>query len=217
MRYRLSLVIVLLAGSRVAAEDRKSSLQTSPDGWIDLLEKRLKEWDRVSIPPKSKLKDKSPWSLSEDGKTLICDGAGYHEMLLFNREIGDGVFHVEWRFKPVDKKGYNSGVYVSNSKDGAIWHQAQVGGEVGFLFGTTLVDGKQKGVPANKLPGEQRSKPIGEWNTFEITTKGKEVSLWVNGAVTAEWKSCEVPRGYFGVEAEGFWIEFRNIKLKEAK
>jgi hypothetical protein len=26
----------------------------------------------------------------------------------------------------------------------------------------------------------QRVKPAGEWNTFEITCKGKDVTLWVN-------------------------------------
>jgi hypothetical protein len=211
------VVVALLACGPVFAEDQKSALETNPDGWVDLLDKGLKDWRRVPIPAKSSLKDKSPWSLSEDGKTLLCDGVGYHEMLLFNRELGDGTLHVEWRFKPVDKKGYNSGVYVRNSEDGAVWHQAQVGASVGHLFGTTLVDGKPGKVPANKLPGDSRGKPIGEWNAYEITAQGKNVRLWINGAVTAEWKTCEVPRGSVGVEAEGFWIEFRNLKWKEAK
>jgi len=92
-----------------------------------------------------------------------------------------------------------------------------VGNSVGFLFGSTLIDGKKASIPTNKLPGANRAKPIGEWNTYEITTRGKNITLWVNGAVTAEWKSCEVPSGYFGLEAEGYWIEFKNIKLKEAK
>jgi hypothetical protein len=217
MRYRCVLFVVLAACAQAVAEDQKSTLETDPKGWVDLLEGGLKDWRRVPIPPKSKLKDKSPWSLSKDGKTLTCDGVGIHEMLLFDREVADGVLHVEWRFKPVDKKGYNSGVYIRNSADGAIWHQAQVGTDVGYLFGTTLISGKPARIPTNKLPGMQRAKPIGEWNTFEITAKGKNITLWVNGAVTAEWKSCEVPRGYLGLEAEGYVIEFRNVKLKETK
>jgi hypothetical protein len=218
MRRLCVLFVVLVACTQAAAEEQKSALEADPKGWVDLLDGGLKNWRRVPIPPKGKLKEKSPWSVSKDGKTLTCDGVGYHEMLLFDREIADGVLHVEWRFVAVkDRKGYNSGVYVRNSKDGAVWHQAQVGADVGYLFGTTLVDGKPARVPANKLSGKQRAKPIGEWNTFEITAKGKNVTLWVNGAVTAEWKSCEVPRGYLGLEAEGYLIEFRNVKLKETK
>jgi hypothetical protein len=44
--------------------------------------------------------------------------------------------------------------------------------------------------------------------------KGKDVTLWVNGAVTNEWHGCEVPEEYVGLEAEGFRIEFRNVKVK---
>ena len=37
------------------------------------------------------------------------------------------------------------------------------------------------------------------------------------GVVALAGLSCEVPRGYFGVEAEGYWIEFKNVKFKELK
>jgi hypothetical protein len=47
-----------------------------------------------------------------------------------------------------------------------------------------------------------------------VTCRGKDVSLWVNGEVVNEWHDCEVPRGYVGLEAEGYRIEFRNVKLK---
>jgi len=32
--------------------------------------------------------------------------------------------------------------------------------------------------------------------------------------VTSEFSGCEVPRGHIGLEAEGYRIEFRNIKVK---
>jgi hypothetical protein len=28
---------------------------------------------------------------------------------------------------------------------------------------------------------------------------------------------CEVPKGYLGLEAEGYRVEFRNLKLKELR
>ena len=213
------LVPALLAGEQKAA---RSALETEPAGWLDLLTSTdLKDWKRVPIPPGGKLNKKNPWSVdvSSRQKVLVCDGVGVHEMLLFDKEFADGILHVEWRFKKIEgKKGYNSGVYVRNSADGAIWHQAQVGSKnVGYIFGSTLIDGKKGNIPTNKLKGPQRGKEEGEWNTFEITSKGKTVSLWVNGFITAEWATCEVPRGYLGLEAEGYWIEFKNIKFKETK
>jgi hypothetical protein len=40
------------------------------------------------------------------------------------------------------------------------------------------------------------------------------VTLWVNGALTNEWHDCAVAKGHVGLEAEGWKIEFRNVKVK---
>jgi len=37
----------------------------------------------------------------------------------------------------------------------------------------------------------------------------------VNHSLAGEFKVPEVPKGYWGLEAEGYYIEFRNIKLKK--
>jgi hypothetical protein len=202
----------------VAQEETKSALERDATGWTDLLVNGLKDWKRVPVPAGSKLKAKDPWSFDAKTHTLICDGVGIHENLQTKREYADGIFHVEWRFHKLEgKKGYNSGVYVRNSDDGRIWHQAQVGSKnVGYLFGDTPVGGQRKrfNIPAK---GPQRGKEAGEWNTYEITCKGKTLTLWINGAVTCEWKECEVPKGHMGLEAEGYLIEFRNVKFKELK
>jgi hypothetical protein len=212
----VGIFAALLSTPGAEPEESQSSLQQDPAGWIDLLAaKDLKNWRRVSIPPGSQLNSRDPWSVEPKTNYLVCDGIGIHEMLLYNEEFGDGIFHVEWRFKKIEgKKGYNSGVYVRTSPDGAIWHQAQVGDKnVGYLFGDTLVAGKTKRVKIDdKKP--QRGKGAGEWNTYEVACKGKQVTLWINGAVTATWNHSEVPKGHVGLEAEGWYIEFRNVKFK---
>ena len=216
----LAIVAPFSSGFAGDVQETKSALETDPKGWIDLLANAdLKDWKRVPIPPKSNLKEPSPWKYDADKKVLVCKGAGAgHEMLLYNKEFSDGIFHVEWRFEKLEgKKGYNSGVYVRNSADGQIWHQAQVGSmNVGYLFGNTLTDGKEARFNANgKRP--QRGKEAGEWNVFEITCMGKNVTLWVNGAVTTEWKYCDIKSGFVGLEAEGYVIEFRKVMFKELK
>jgi 3-keto-disaccharide hydrolase len=209
-----SLVIAALA-----AVDTPSSLERDPSGWTDLLAEAgpgLSGWTRGSIPPGKPLSAESQWSLDSQSGTLLCRGDGGHDWLRWDKELSDFVYHVEWKFTPVEgKKGYNSGVYVRNSADAAVWHQAQTGdASGGYLFGGTMVEGKVKGFNLSKQLLENRVKPAGEWNTYEITCKGKDVTLWVNGAVTNEWHDCPVPRGYLGLEAEGWRIEFRNVKVK---
>jgi hypothetical protein len=212
----VAAVAALMPAPAAEPQESKSALQSDPTGWIDLLAgKDLKNWKRVPIPPGSALKSKNPWSVDPDTGYLVCDGVGIHEMLLYKEEFGDGIFHVEWRFKKMEgKKGYNSGVYVRTSADGTIWHQAQVGNKnVGYLFGDTPVQGKIQRVQIDdKKP--QRGKEAGEWNTYEVTCKGKQMTLWINGAVTATWNDCQVPKGHVGLEAEYWFIEFRNVKFK---
>jgi hypothetical protein len=142
-------------------------------------------------------------------------------MLLCDREFGDAVFHCEFRYTKVEgKAGYNSGAYVRNSKDGALWHQAQIGDSSGgYLFGETPgADGNKKFFTTDKDVGDRgRVKPAGEWNVIEITARGNTLTLWVNGAVTCEVKDCGNPKGLVGVEGEGYRIEFRNLKIKELR
>jgi hypothetical protein len=196
----------------------KSALETEPQGWVDILPPAdLKGWYRVSVPPGGKL-GREQWRVEADQKVLVCEGDGGHDMLLTEKEYGDAIFHFEFRYTKIEgKTGYNSGAYVRNSKDGAIWHQAQFGdAKDGFLFGQTPApDGKKKFFTLAKEVTDKRVKPAGEWNTLEVTARGKTLTLWVNGAVTCEFKECAAETGRLGLEGEGYRIEFRNVKVKE--
>jgi hypothetical protein len=217
---QLPALLVILAASRpTIAEDTPSALERDPTGWTDLVAQagaKLEGWTRGPIPPRGKLNSETQWSLDSSTGYLVCAGDRGHEWLRWDKELGDFIYHVEWRFTVVPgKKGYNSGIYARNSADATVWHQAQTGDRSGgYLFGSTMAGGKAKRLDLSKQQSSSRVKPAGEWNVFEITCKGKEMTLWVNGDVTNRWLDCEVTKGYIGLEAEGYRIEFRNVKLK---
>lgn len=194
----------------------KSRLESEPGGWRDILPATgLKGWHRIPVPPGAAL-GRAQWHVDESEKVLVCDGDGGHDMLLLDEKIGDAVFHVEFRYTRIEgKSGYNSGIYVRNSRDGDIWHQAQIGdGNGGFLFGQTSgSDGKKQRF--NQKATDGRVKPAGEWNTIEIIAEGRALTLWVNGAVTCRFEDCGLDKGYLGLEGEGYRIEFRNLKVKK--
>jgi hypothetical protein len=221
MRMMLTLLVGTLAFAQVPTPT-ESALVSDPAGWVDLLADRsLKDWVRVPLGAAGQLRagvagDPSPWALDPSGQTLVCEGdkAG-HEMFRHTAEWGDHVLHVEWRFTALEgERPYNSGIYVRTAADGSIWHQAQTGPAGGFLFGNTLVNGTPQRVNLRQAMSENRVKPAGEWNTYEIRATGRRISLWVNGAVTSEFADCEVPAGFVGLEAEGFRIEFRSLRVK---
>jgi hypothetical protein len=197
----------------VAADDTEST-------WIDLTpDNNLSGWKRLPIAPDTKLSAKNPWKMDASGKTLLCDGADVKEMLLFRREFKDGVFHVEWRFREVPgKTDYNSGVYVRTSRDGKVWHQAQVAHpdkapRLADLFGVTRADGKLKNFIVEGR-GSKLARPPGQWNTYDITCLGPKVTVAVNGSVATTWNDCQVAKGHVGLQAEYFYIEFKNLRFK---
>jgi hypothetical protein len=210
----------LLCGVVSADEELvPSALERDPKGWTDLLAKagpKLEGWTRGPLPAQGKLHPLSQWSLDAATGYLVCQGDGGHEWLRWDHELGDFIYHVEWRFTPVSgKTGYNSGVYARNSADARIYHQAQTGdGSGGYLFGTTETQGAAKRFNLSKQQAASRVKPAGEWNIFEITCQGHDMTLWVNGVVTNQWHDCEVKKGHVGIEAEGWRIKFRNVKVK---
>ncbi len=212
------LAINLAADTARAADEGRSALESDPSGWVNILPSAdLKGWYRVAVPPSAPL-GRQHWHVNVQEKVLVCDGDGGHDMLLTEREYANAIFHFEFRYTKIEGgKGYNSGAYVRNNQDGSIWHQAQFGdAKDGFLFGQTLgTEGKKKSFRAPAL--SQRVKPAGEWNTVEITARGKTLTLWINGAKTAEFEGCGLEKGHLGVEAEGYRIEFRDLKVKELR
>jgi hypothetical protein len=216
---------ILLGALALAAAQAPSpsALVSDPKGWVDLLaDTSLKEWTRVPLGAVAKLPAgdvaaASPWKLAPTGGTLLCEGDKVgHEMLRYTTELGDFVLHAEWRFAKLEgEPAYNSGVFVRTSADGSSWFQAQTGPAGGYLFGNLPAGGALQRVSLRDKMSENRVKPAGEWNIYEIKALGRAITLWVNGAVVNEYAECEVPRGFIGLEAEGYRIEFRNVKLKK--
>jgi hypothetical protein len=192
-------------------------------GWVDLFPSRdLKGWKRYPLDPAGSLASKDVYKVSGDGKLLIVDAVGgIKEVLIQDEERGDGIFHVEWRWgkDQGDKPNYNGGIYLRSSADGRTWIQAQVarqqpkGPVVGDFIGLLMVDGKLARTDQMQA-GPSREAAVGEWNTYDITCRGKRISLSVNGGETVVWEDFPILRGHLGIQAEFGNYEIRALKWK---
>lgn len=222
MRLLSTLVLCCLLLVPSVPGQTRSSLESEPAGWVDLLaDAGMKDWIRGPLGANrfvraGDMNDPSPFKLDPATKILLCEGdKSGHEWLRYAPELSDFILHAEYRFTPVPgETRYNSGVFVRTSPDGKVWQQAQATLEGGFLFGVTPVNGVPQMVNLQKKMTENRVKGAGEWNVYEIRAAGKRITLWVNGAVVSEFADCEVASGYVGLEAEGYRVEFRNVQLK---
>jgi hypothetical protein len=217
MRPRIHPAIAAAAAA-LAASLAAGPLLAQPDDEIDLLpNESLQGWTRIPIPAIDGLKPTLQWRVNSAEHTLVCSGNGGHEWLRCDREFGDFILDVDWRFTPraEGEKRYNSGIGVRLSKWGEIWYQAQTGLTGGYLFGQNFTpEGVLKSFNLSKEMKENRVKPAGEWNHYEIRAEGDRITLSVNGAVVNELPGVGLRRGYIGLEAEGYEITFKNLKLR---
>jgi hypothetical protein len=211
-------------GDMTASTASLGKLETG--GWEDLLPSPdLRGFRRVPLDP---LADKLVWQVRSDG-TLFIDGVGAKEMLLSERELGDGVLHVEWRFVPAAAPAmpgaatpasaapvYNGGVYVRTPLDGKSWVQLQVSHAdkppiVGDLI--AQVPGQAERVDVFQTQPSAAA-PIGDWNAYDINLRGASIELSVNGKPAAAWPACPFSRGHVGLQAEGSPIEVRAFQYR---
>ncbi len=67
------------------------------------------------------------------------------------------------------------------------------------------------------------AKPAGEWNHMQVTVKGKNVTVRLNGEVVNEVSldqgklKSRPPTGYIGFQDHGLPLWLRNIKVRELK
>jgi hypothetical protein len=174
------------------------------------------QWTRIAIPPTHPVTDIAQWHIDAAKRQILCDGNGGHDWLRFNRELGNFTFHVKWRFTPVTTgtPKYNSGVFFRNDADGNIWHQAQTSLAGGYIFGVTPIDGKPAHFNLQKDMKENRVKPAGKWNVYDIRCVGDTCTLAVNGEVVNTMQ-VGIAKGYIGLEAEGYRIEFKDFKVQQ--
>jgi hypothetical protein len=215
MRRLLGLVLLTAA---CACAQASSYLESEPTGWKDIMPgPALEGWTRLPFMSAAPMDSVSQWKMDAASHILLCEGNRGHEWLRYDKELGDAILHAEFRFTKIEGgRGYNSGVMLRNSADGATYFQAQAGEEgTGWLFGSSMVAGQMQRFNMRADMKENRVKPAGEWNVFEMRAEGPRMIVWVNGGVTSQKDDLTVLRGYAGLEAEGYRIEFRNVKLKE--
>jgi hypothetical protein len=187
--------------------------------WENLLPSAtLEGFRRVPIDP---LASKTVWQLRPDG-VLFIDGVGAKEMLLSEREFGDGRLQVEWRFLPAQPATpdaapvYNGGIYVRTPLDGKSWVQLQVARAdkppvVGDLI--AQVPGKAERIDVFQAAAAE-APPVGAWVRYDITLRGPRIELRVDGRDAIAWADCPMLTGHIGLQAEGAPIEVRSLKFQ---
>ena len=216
-----------------------------PGEEIDLFNgKDLKGWKAVfqeesSLPKQLKGKIKYPVKMEDVWKVekgvLVCKGQPYG-YIATEKEFGDFELSLEWKWNVSGRRGNpNSGVLLFvhgpdrayPGGDAAIWPgsiEAQLAaGGAGDIWlippGKIEIPESQRDEKSkrryHRTTKETVENPLGDWNKYEITSKGGDLSIKVNGTLVNEAKNADPKKGKIGLQSEGTEVHFRNIKIKE--
>src|SRR6185295_18458838 len=128
-------------------------------------------------------------------------------------------------------KGGNTGVllHVQDEKYWPTSVEAQLlSGRAGDLLLTNPPDVKLDADKSRQDPKMERKflrieskepveKKLGEWNEYEITCKGGDITLVVNGVKVNEGKNCNFTKGRIALQSEGTEVYFKDVAIKRLK
>lgn len=166
------------------------------------------------------------FSTKEDGGNLYTE-----------KEYGDFVFRFEFKLS----ENANNGIGI---RAPLVGDAAYVGIEIQVLDDggseyTKLQPFQYHGSIYGVVPSKRGSqKPVGEWNTEEITAKGRQITIKLNGTTIVDAnlddvKDAEIlgkhrdlaaaegsrgianTKGHIGLLGHGTRVEFRNLRIKE--
>ena len=167
------------------------------------------------------------WDIVNDGQFSVQDG-----VLKINRgtgwlrsseTFGDFVLTMEFRFLEEEA---NSGIFVrtgpTSNDDERGWpnngYQIQC---MDIITGETPLGNM---IPYGAPPFDhefdiealqEAYNPTGEWQTYEITAEGENLSVRLNGTLITTATSIKNLTGHVGIQGELGLLEFRRIDLEE--
>jgi hypothetical protein len=170
------------------------------------------------------------------------------------KSYGDYVLRVDWRIKETpyvnpnvpyilpdgtharDTRGKEMKMSLPDSDSGIIL-RGDVRNQIniwcwpigsGEMYGYRMDSSLPPEVRAAVTPRHQADKPVGEWNTYEITNRGNEVTVVLNGKTVIEGARLPgmaangaIGLQHHGAMRDGKWtsppalLQFRNIAVKE--
>jgi hypothetical protein len=240
----LTLWIIVVGAPRTAAGP------PSGGGWVPLFSgKDLTDW---KVPEG----DGGHWKVVEGAIDYDARSEAKGDKTLWTKQsFGDFVLRIDWRLKKttglypmptilpdgsyqkdadgkvieVLRPNADSGIFLRGSGKAQlnIWCWPAGSGE---LWGYRTDAKMPPEVRAAATPKLRADRPVGEWNTFEITMRGEELTVVLNGKTVIEKARLPaVPRrGPIGLQHHGGFdektgkylpasslIQFRNIDIKE--
>lgn len=250
MKLSLKSAALLTLSGAMTVLAASAADNVAPEGFTSLFNGR--DFSNWKVPEN----DGGHWKVMDGVIDYDAQSAGQDKNLWSTQELGDFILRVDWRIKETpyvnpnvpyilpdgtharDIHGKEMKLALPDSDSGIflrgdgkyqvnIWCWPIGSGE---MYGIRTDPKTSPELRAAVTPRTQKDKPVGEWNRFEITVRGKTVKVVLNG--TTVLPGAEIPnlpeRGrialqHHGGKQNGHWnsppslVQFKNIFVKELK
>lgn len=193
---RLALALTALGFSAGSLVSKAVSQEA---GWITLFDgKSLDGWDQVG---------ESNWRV-EDGAIVVDKMAGKEAGYLVSKNSYKN-FVVRVEFWPSDNA--NSGIYFrcldSKKITDRTCYEANIFDQrPDPSYGTGAIT---RYVEVDPMP-----KAAGKWNTYEVTAKGRDITVVLNGQTTAKLRNGMFDEGPIALQHGAGAIKIRKVEIK---
>jgi len=90
-------------------------------------------------------------------------------------------------------------------------------GDFVCMSGAEMNERTDKSKVVVKKKADSSEKPVGEWNTMEVTCKSNTVEVVVNGVLQNKGTNVNISSGSICLQSEGKDIQFRNVFITKLK
>jgi hypothetical protein len=205
-----AIALAALLGTINAAEQKQDD-----DGFKPLFNGKNFDGWKFEL---GKADPKKTWTVQD--KTIICTGHpnGYFYTA---KPYSNYVIRYDWKYvKPEEgkKSTYNSGLLIHIQPPQKVWPKCvEVQGANANHAILLFLNCKNLGSKYDQATKDKVTKPIGKWNTTEVTCKADgSIVAKINGTKVSSGKS-DLTKGQIGFQSEGAEIHFKNILIKELK
>lgn len=164
--------------------------------------------------------DAGNWSSSGE-RTFETTGKP-KSYLYTTKDYGNFTLRYDYRFPtppkdPAKAPQANTGVLLFIQPPHAVWPKAlEIQGKWAEI-GAIRPNGGAADVPVQEVAGvrETARRPVGEWNSLDVTAKEGKLTVSLNGEKLLETTGGdELRNGLIGFQAEGQAVEFRNVRIR---
>ncbi len=196
------LALILLAAPALAADDAFKPLVTGADP---------AQFELVGLGPEAIKVADGEVRLAGKPDGYFATKESYRDFVL----QFDFMYERPAGLAPGVAFGGNSGLLVNIQGPAKVWPrciefqlQNQSVGQVIPVKGGK-VQGHWDGAKARKA-----TRPVGEWNRMEVTSKGGAMTCTLNGVEVATAADASPDRGQIGWQSEGAPIRFRDLRIR---